>query len=272
MVGTVICTPPRNALFSISIPVTSQLILCVCVHVCVCRYLWVRMQLVKEQIDELSRKQAYRPQASQYGRLFQDLQHYLCSVGQKAAIQELLSHLLKVLQASPQSSKSKSAVQALLKEEAVWQNSQQRFCQKLMEDYSMYPDVVDPVRTGILQLRHGMRLVASQVATSLTPLPDLSKLVSCLLSYPSVSPSLPSYLARADFLCSRACIDVLHRLAELLPHQSPDVILPQSSALLVNGLLYVQCHALSLGEFGPETCSLFRHICQVRVLRLSLHT
>ncbi|XP_037836777.1 midasin isoform X2 [Kryptolebias marmoratus] len=226
------------------------------------RYLWVRIQQVKEQIDALSRKQAYRPHEPQYDQLFQDLQHYLCSIGQMSAIQELLSRLLTVLQDSSQSFKSKSAVQALLKEEAVWQNSQQRFCQKLVENYSLYPDVFNPIRTGILQLQHGMRLVASQLATSLTPVPDLPKLVSCLLAYPSVSPSFPSDLTRADFLCSRACMDVLHRLLELLPQQGPDCIILHSSALLMNSLLYVQCHVLSVGEFGPEAYSLFRHICQ----------
>ncbi|KAM4522940.1 midasin [Odontesthes bonariensis] len=225
------------------------------------RYLWVRMKQVKEQIAELSRKQAYRPDEPQYGRLFQELQHYLCSIGQVSTVEGLLSQLLKALQGSS-SVKSRSAVHALLKEEAVWQNSQQRFCQKLLEDYSLYPDVVNPVRTGILQLRHGMRLVASQVATSLTPVPGLPKLVSCLLAFPSLSPSLPSYLARADFLCSRDCMGVLSSLVKLLPKQDPDHVIPQSSTLLLNALLYVHCHTLSTGEFGQEAYNLFRHICQ----------
>ncbi|XP_035851556.1 midasin isoform X1 [Sander lucioperca] len=229
------------------------------------RYLWIRMQQVKEQIAELSRKQACRPHDAQYGRLFQELQHYLCSVGQASAVEDLLSHLLKALQGSS-SSRSRSAVQGLLKEEAVWQNSQKHICQRLLEDYPLYPDVVGPVRTGILQLRHGMRLVASQVAALLTPVPGLSKLVSCLLAFPSISPSLPSYLARADFLCSRACMDSLRCLGKLLPlQQDPEHVVPQSSTLLLNALLYVQCHTLSTGEFSPETRSLFRQICQALV-------
>lgn len=231
------------------------------------RYLWIRMQQVKEQIGELSRKQAYRPHDPQYGRLFQELQHYLCSIGQASAVEKLLFHLLKALQDS--SSMFRSAVQGLLKEEAVWQNSQQRFCQRLLEDYPLYPDVVGPVRTGILQLRYGMRLVATQVAASLTPVPGLPKLVSCLLAFPSVSPSLPSYLARADFLCSRACMDVLRCLMRLLPQQDPEHVVPQSSTLLLTALLYVQCHALSTGEFSQEAHRLFRHICQVIALILS---
>ncbi|XP_034006274.1 midasin isoform X1 [Trematomus bernacchii] len=228
------------------------------------RYLWIRMQQVKEQIAELSRKQACRPHDPQYGRLFQELQHYLCSIGQTSAVKELLSRLLKALQ-GPSSSKSRSAIQGLLKEEAVWQNSQQRFCQRLQEDYPLYPDVVGPLRTGILQLRHGMRLVASQVAASLTPVPGLPKLVSCLLAFPSLSPSLPSYLARADFLCSRSCMDILRCVGKLLPQQDSEQVVPRSSTLLLNALLYVQCHTLSTGEFSSESRSLFRHICQALV-------
>lgn len=220
------------------------------------------MQQVKEQIAELSRKQAYRPHEPQYGRLFQELQNYLCSIGQASAVEDLLSHLLKALQSS--SNKFRSAVQGLLKEEAVWQISQERFCQRLMEDYPQYPDVVGPVRTGILQLRYGMRLVAAQVAASLSPVPGLPKLVSCLLGFPSVSPSLPSYLARADFLCSRDCMDVLHCLVRLLPQQDYDHVVPRSTTLLLTALLHMQCHVLSSGEFNQEAQSLFRHICQVR--------
>uniref|UniRef100_M4AJ01 Midasin n=1 Tax=Xiphophorus maculatus TaxID=8083 RepID=M4AJ01_XIPMA len=227
-------------------------------------YLWIRMQQVKEQIAELSRKQAFRPQQAQYGRLYRELQHYLSSVGHMSAVEELLSRLLKALQ-DPSYFRSGSAVRALLREEAGWQNSQQRFCQKLLDDYPMFPDLVGPVRTGLLQLRHGMRLVASQLATSLTHVPGLSKLVSCLVSFPSVSPGLPSDLDRAQFLCSRTCIDVVHSLEKLLPQQEAGSGAPQPSALLLNALLYVRCHSLSTGELSEEACSLFRHICQAVV-------
>lgn len=225
------------------------------------------MQQVKEQIAELSRKQACRPHEPQYGQLYQELQHYLCSIGQTSAIQDLLSQLLNTLEGSS-ASKSKSAVQAVLKEEAVWQNSQQRFCQRLLEDYPLYPDVVGPVRTGILQLRYGMRLVASQVAALLNPVPGLPRLVSCLLAFPFLSPSLPSYLVRADFLCSRVCMETLRSLVKLLPQQDTACVMPQSCTLLLSALLYVQCHTLSTGEFSHEARSIFRHICQVRILRL----
>ncbi|KAM9551495.1 midasin-like isoform 2-T2 [Salvelinus alpinus] len=227
------------------------------------RYLWIRMQQVKEQIAELSRKQACRPNEPQYGKLFQELQHYLCSIGQPATVEDLLSHLLKALQGS--GPKFRSGTQGLLKEEAVWQASQHRFAQRLVEEYPLYPDVVGPLRTAILQLRHGMRLVASQVDSSLTPIPGLPKLVSCLLAFPSISPSLPSYLARADYLCSRGCMDVLRGLGKLLPQPDPDHVVPEPGTLLLNALLYLQCHALSTGQLSQDTLKLFRHICQALV-------
>ncbi|KAM9782721.1 LOW QUALITY PROTEIN: midasin [Neosynchiropus ocellatus] len=228
------------------------------------RYLWIRVQQVKEQISELSRKQACRPSSPQYERLYQELQHYLSTIGQASAVEGLLSSLLKALQGST-SSKARSSIQGLLKEESVWQNSQLRFCQRLLEDFPMYPDVVGPIHCGIRQLRHGMRLVASQVAASLTPVPGLSKLLSCLLSFPSITPSLQCHLVQADYLCSRECIEVLLRLTKLLPEPDLQQVVPQTSTLLLNAMLYVQCHALTTGEFNGQAQELFRHICQALV-------
>lgn len=224
------------------------------------------MQQVKAQIAELSRKQAFRPQEPNYGRLFQDLQHYLCSIGQASAVQDLLSHLQSALQSS--SSLSRSAIQSLLKEETMWQNSQQCFYQRLKKDYLLYPDVVGPVQTGIIQLRYGMKLVASQITSSLYHVPELSKLVSCLLSFPSLSPSMQSYLSHADFLCSKECQGTLRSLGQLLSQKDLIHVDVPPSTLLLNALLFVQCHALSTGQFSDDTQNIFRHICQVRATEL----
>lgn len=222
------------------------------------------MQQLKEQTAELSRKQACRPNEQHYGQLFQELQHYLSSIGQKSSIDHLLSNLLNALHSSsPYSSKSRSMVQGLLKEVTVWQKSQQHFCQKLVNDYPLYPDVVAPIQTGILQLQYGMSLVASQLATSLTPVPGLLKLISCLMAFPTLSHSFPSNLARADFLFSQTCTDILHCLVKLLPQQDCGHSVPQASLLHLNALLYVKCHALCTAELNQETFSLFTHICQV---------
>ncbi|XP_077408316.1 midasin isoform X2 [Vanacampus margaritifer] len=227
------------------------------------RYLWIRMQQVKAHIAELSRKQAFRPQEPNYGMLFKDIQHYLCSISQASAVQDLLSRLQSALHNS--SSLSRSTIQSLLKEETVWQNSQQCFCQRLQDDYPLYPDVVVPVQTGILQLRYGMKLVASQITASLYHVPELAKLVSCLLSFPSMSPSMQSYLAQADFLCSKESLGILHSLRQLLSQQDLIQVDLPSSTLLLNALLFVQCHTLSTGQFSDETRNIFWHICQALV-------
>uniref|UniRef100_A0A8C1Z8S6 Midasin n=1 Tax=Cyprinus carpio TaxID=7962 RepID=A0A8C1Z8S6_CYPCA len=218
------------------------------------RYLWVRMQQVKEQICELSRKQACRPPDPQYGRLYQELQHYLCSIGQPAAVGDLLSHLLKALQAP----KSRLGIQGLLKEEAVWQASQHRFAQRLVEEYPLYPDVVVPLRAAILQVQHGMRLLASQVSSSVTAQPGLSRLVSTMLAFPS--PAASSDLACADYLCSRECLHMLNGLGKQLPATEVSRLIPDHAVLLLNALLYIQSHTLSAGHLSAETRNLFRHV------------
>uniref|UniRef100_A0A9J8BXI4 Midasin n=1 Tax=Cyprinus carpio carpio TaxID=630221 RepID=A0A9J8BXI4_CYPCA len=223
------------------------------------RYLWVRMQQVKEQISELSRKQACRPPDPQYGRLYQELQHYLCSIGQPAAVGDLLSHLLKALQAP----KSRLGIQGLLKEEAVWQASQHRFAQRLVEEYPLYPDVVVPLRAAILQVQHGMRLLASQVSSSVTAQPGLSRLVSTMLAFPS--PAASSDLACADYLCSRECLHMLNGLGKQLPATEVSRLIPDHAVLLLNALLYIKSHTLSAGHLSAETRKLFRHVCQAIV-------
>ncbi|XP_003200751.2 midasin [Danio rerio] len=225
------------------------------------RYLWIRMQQVKEQICELSRKQAYRPPEPQYGRLYQELQHYLCSIGQPAAVGDLLSHLLKALQAP--GPKSKLGVQGLLKEEAVWQASQHRFSQRLLEEFPLYPDVVVPLRAAILQVQHGMRLLASQVSFSTTAQPGLVHLVSTMLTFPC--PVASSDLACADYLCSRECLRTLKTLGKQLPATEVSRVIPDHAVLLLNALLYIQSHTLSAGQLSAEAQKLFRHVCQAIV-------
>ncbi|XP_066547692.1 midasin isoform X2 [Amia ocellicauda] len=227
------------------------------------RFLWSRMQQLREQISELSRKQACRPKEPLYERLFQEVQHYIGSIAQPSRVQGLLSRLLQALQGP--GSKSRAGAQSLLNEEAAWQASQHHFAKRLAEDYPLYPDVVGPLRAAIQQLQHGMRLVASELSVSLASVPGLPKLVSCLLAFPSLSPSLPSYLARADYLCSRPSLDVLRGLGRLLPQKDPKKIVPEPSILLMNALLYLQCHTLSEGQLEGEALSLFRHICQAIV-------
>ncbi|XP_051781409.1 midasin isoform X2 [Erpetoichthys calabaricus] len=222
------------------------------------RFLCSRMKFLRSRIAELSRKQAYRPNDQQYENLYKDMHHFTTSIAQVSWVQDLLSRLLKMLE-----TKTKVEIQNLLNEEATWQLSLHHFINRLTEKYPLYPDIVSPVRASVLQIQHGMRLVASEVSATLFHVPHLSEFMSCLLAFPSLSPGFPSYLARAEHLCSKVASEVLKNTGKLL---SKDVaVSPDQVQLLLNALHFLLCHVLSLGYLDLDTLNLFRHICQAVV-------
>lgn len=161
----------------------------------------------------------------------------------------------------------------VLKEEATWQQSHHQFRKHLAEEYAAFPDVVVPLQAAILQLQHGVRLVASEVHrmmfSSFVPPAKLSTLVASLLSFPSVGSTFPTYLSQADALCSVNSLDVLHGLKRLSSKYSAEdadreqrMCLTQEQ-LLVNALLYLHCHVLSQRELDHKSLKLLRHLCQV---------
>ncbi|XP_064411298.1 midasin [Latimeria chalumnae] len=239
------------------------------------RLLQQRIHQLQDQIADLSKKQAFRPNMSQYDRLYQDIQHYIASIAQASKVQDLLARLMQVLHGK--GPKSRHGIQSLLNEEAAWQQSHHQFRKRLVEEYLLYPDITGPLQAAILQMQHGMRLVASEVHANLnSPLVQQSKLgslVACLLAFPSISSAFPSYFVHADALCSQSSLDVLRGLEKLLlKYSSGDGsevkdqrLLPTQEELLINALLYLQCHALSKGELDQESLLLFRHICQAVV-------
>ncbi|XP_072355863.1 midasin [Scyliorhinus torazame] len=239
------------------------------------RFLQQRISHLKEKIAVLSRKQAHRPHVPQYDCLYQDIHHYVNSIAQKSKVKSLLSHLLLLLQAKRP--KPRQSVQVILDEEAAWQQSQHQFRRRIADEYCQYPDVIEPLLAAILQMQHGMRLLASEVHLSLNnklvKQADLTRLVTCLLAFPSISFSFPTYLAQADELCSKTSIETLKGLNQFLCKTSSDEksrakeqpLLPMQEQLLVNALLYLRCHVLSLGELDQASLQLFRHICQAMV-------
>ncbi|XP_048386295.2 midasin [Stegostoma tigrinum] len=239
------------------------------------RFLQQRISLLKEQIAALSRKQAHRPSVPQYDYLFQDIHHYVNTIAQKSKVKSLLSRLLQLLQAKRP--KPCQSVQLVLNEEAAWQQSHHQFRRRIAEEYCQYPDIVEPLLAAILQMQHGMRLLASEVHMSLNnklvKQAGLTRLVTCLLAFPSISFSFPTYLAQADELCSKASLETLKGLNQLLCKSSSDEkslakeqrLLPTQEQLLMNALLYLHCHILSLGELDQASLQLFRHICQAMV-------
>ncbi|NXI53175.1 MDN1 protein, partial [Chloroceryle aenea] len=233
------------------------------------RLLHERMQRLKEQISSLSRKKAFRPPAPPYDCLYQESHQYINSIAQISSVQDLLARLLQFLRG--QRPKSLQAIQNLLNEEASWQQSHHQFRKHLTEEYAVFPDAIIPLQAAILQLQHGMRLVASEVYAALKSFvrpADLANLLTSLLAFPSLGHSFPTYLARAEILCSVNSVEVLHGLKKFsLKHSEGESLgaeqpCPTLEQLLVNALLHLRCHVLARGEMDPKSLQLFRHLCQ----------
>uniref|UniRef100_A0A669QKR3 Midasin n=1 Tax=Phasianus colchicus TaxID=9054 RepID=A0A669QKR3_PHACC len=233
------------------------------------RLLQERMQRLNEQISSLSRKKAFRPPAPLYNGLYQEAHQYINSIAKVSSVQDLLARLLQFL--GGQRPKSLQAIKNLLSEEASWQQSHHHFRKHLADEYAVFPDTIIPMQAAILQLQHGMRLVASEVYAVLNSCvcpADLTNLLTSLLLFPSVGRSFPTYFTRAEILCSVNSVEVLHGLKKFsLKHSEGESEGVQKSCptleqLLVNALLHLQCHVLSKGEMDQKSLQLFRHLCQ----------
>ncbi|KAG8582222.1 hypothetical protein GDO81_007964 [Engystomops pustulosus] len=237
------------------------------------RALLQRIQKLKAVIYNLSKKQAYRPASPTYNTLYQDVHNYLNSIGKMSSIQDFATRLLKAL--SGKGTKSRQGILNLLSEEVTWQRSQQQFRKRLSEEYSLYPDVVTPLQAAVLQIQHGIRVIASELYvtmnSSLISPSKISNLISSLLAFPSTSEAFPTYFSHADSLCSVSSLDILKSLKKLSQKYPCKDRTPQGKDLsscltkehlLVNGLLYLSTHVLSKGEMDQKSLELFRHICQ----------
>ncbi|KAJ1151695.1 hypothetical protein NDU88_004475 [Pleurodeles waltl] len=236
------------------------------------RILEQRMQRLREHITHLSKKQAYRPEKPSYVNLYQEIQNYVESIAQVSHVQDLAYRLTQMLHGN--GPKSRQSIQNLLNEEATWQQSHHKFRKKLAEDYALYPDAAVPLQAAILQMQHGMRLMAAEVYTvlnsSLVTPAKLTDLITSLIAFPSVSPSFPSYLSHADVLCSVKSLDSLRGIKQLsLKYSTANIsevndprACPTKEQLLVNALLYLRSHVLCVGEMDQKSLKLFRHICQ----------
>ncbi|XP_018427598.1 PREDICTED: midasin [Nanorana parkeri] len=232
-----------------------------------------RIQKLKAVINNLSKKQAYRPSCPSYDTLYQDVHNYLNSIGKMSSIQDFASRLQKIL--SGKGTKSRQSLNNLLSEEAAWQRSQHQFRKRLAEDYSFYPDMVTPLQAAILQVQHGIRIMASEIFTTMNSTlispPKITILLTCLLGFPSVCDTFPTHFSRADSLCSVSSLDILKSLKKLSQkYPSKDQSTQGNDLstcltkeqLLVNGLLYLLSHVLCQGEMDEESLNLFRHINQ----------
>ncbi|XP_019064368.1 midasin isoform X2 [Fukomys damarensis] len=235
------------------------------------RLLHQRIEQLENSVCRLLKKQAFRPQLPAYESLVQEIYHYVTSIAKADSVQDLLTRLLQALMDGMQSAQ---VAQSLLKEEASWQQSHHQFRKRLGEEYALYPDIVTPLQASILQLQHGMRLVASEVHTSLHSTvictDRLGFLATALLAFPSVGPTFPTYYAHADALCLVKSEEVLRGLGKLIikcfggkePEAKGQQPCPTREQLLMNALLYLHSHVLCKGELDQRTLLLFRHVCQ----------
>nr|XP_048276589.1 midasin isoform X1 [Myodes glareolus] len=237
------------------------------------RLLPQRISQLENVVHSLSQKQAFRPHQPSYESLVQEIHHYVTSIAEVTAVQDLLMRLLQALHADR--SRSAQALQNLLREEASWQQSHHQFRKRLVEEYALYPDIVSPLQASVLQLQHGMRLVASEVHASLHSsvicAENLGALAMAVLAFPSVGPSFPTYHAHADALCSVNSVEALQGLGKLMVKgsggkeregESQQQPYPTREQLLMNALLYLRSHVLYKGELDQRALLLFRHLCQ----------
>ncbi|KAG8524470.1 Midasin, partial [Galemys pyrenaicus] len=233
------------------------------------RLLSQRIDQLENLINNLAKKQAFRPQLPTFESLVQEIHHYVTSIAKTPAVQDLLTRLLQALHVD--GPRSAQVAQNLLKEEASWQQSHHQFRKRLAEEYALYPDSVAPLQASILQLQHGMRLIASEVHASLHSSmvcsDRLGTLATSLLAFPSVSPTFPTYYAHADILCSVKSEEVVRGLGKLIlkrsggkePEGKGQTPCPTREQLLMNALLYLRSHVLSKGEMDQKALQLFRH-------------
>ncbi|CAH6790218.1 midasin [Phodopus roborovskii] len=236
------------------------------------RLLPQRISQLENVVHSLSKKQAFRPHLPSYESLVQEIHHYVTSIAKVTAVQDLLMRLLQALHTD--GARSAQVLQNLLKEEASWQQSHHQFRKRLVEEYALYPDTVTPLQASILQLQHGMRLVASEVHASLHSnvicSENLGALAVAVLAFPSVGPSFPTYHSHADALCSVNSVEALQGLGKLMVKRSggkeregnSQQPYPTREQLLMNALLYLRSHVLYKGELDQRALLLFRHLCQ----------
>ncbi|KAJ1058574.1 hypothetical protein K5549_008694 [Capra hircus] len=219
------------------------------------RLLRQRIDQLENLICSLSKKQACRPPMPTYEALVQEIHHYVSSIAQATAVQDLLTRLLQALHSD--GPRAAQVAQNLLKEEASWQQSHHQFRRRLAEEFALYPDATAPLQASILQ-------------GGLAGSDRLGSLATSLLAFPSVGPAFPTYYAHADALCSVKSEEVLRGLSKLMLKRSGGRELEEKGQspcasreqLLLNALLYLRSHVLCKGELDQRALQLFRHACQ----------
>ncbi|XP_078699924.1 midasin-like [Branchiostoma floridae x Branchiostoma belcheri] len=235
------------------------------------RFLVSRLESLKEQEKELVTRVAARPSPSQFDAILRDVRHYQTSVGSQDTVLALLTGLANCGEGRLRKGQH-NKLRSLLSQEQAWQTSQQQFLRHMQRDYPMYADLLTPFLSGIAQMVHGMRLVASAVYISLqrsslnlTLSPGLKlqtpeDLIRCLGKFPHVSPEFPSLLDLARALCSPEATTLAKNVMKLQTTEGTQHSDRTVESLLQPALLHVRNHSLQTGQLTSPTLQLLRHV------------
>ncbi|XP_072178223.1 midasin-like [Diadema setosum] len=228
-----------------------------------------RLKLLEEMEAELSQKDAFRPRPPLFENLLRDTQLYLSSSGSSDSIGGLLHKLSHAFQ------EPADDVSMAMKEERIWQSSQEHFVARLQRDYPAYRDLWFGFAAGVMGARYGMRLMAHSVdckqqrkfMDALPPcgsppakMNTLEELLVALVGFPStLSSDFQSSHSLAEALTTQGVHSLLQGLWTGHAVQ-PSVQEQLKHSILKISLHHTANHARICGRLDPTTLDLLQGI------------
>ncbi|XP_076077814.1 midasin-like isoform X3 [Mytilus galloprovincialis] len=205
--------------------------------------------ILQQKIQALQHQQAYRPKPSQFRSVVSLITNFKTSIGSVNHVTNLLKKLMQTTVAKTTKT---------LNEEEAWQKSVTSFIQNMDENFPHYRDITIPFLVALYQIKHGMRLVATDTKQSNyhkdltgrlhTQNEDLLSTVMLQLSeVPSVSLNSPDFLYLAQNINSTDTQKVIGSLV-------PDSTTANSllSSLRSSGLDLVNSDSFIRKELTPR--------------------
>ncbi|KAK3603576.1 hypothetical protein CHS0354_028005 [Potamilus streckersoni] len=231
-------------------------------------HIYRRRKELLTHIEMLSTQLAFRPQPSQYSLLTSEVSHYLASVGSPSHVTSLMAKLQHICSGVTELG------QEILQEVELWEKTQEKFKERLKQDYPLYIDIVEPIITAISQVLHGMRLLRAKARQTI----HLLQLTTAVPSWCKTSKDLSMGLERHLTMLCRfpTTCDDWHTCGQLASTLCADHSLQQTRAvvqvfgeteevnrneqyiffrLLQSSLLHVRNEALLRGEVTEDLLS-----------------
>ncbi|XP_071480621.1 midasin-like [Diadema antillarum] len=228
-----------------------------------------RLKLLEEMEAELSQKDAFRPRPPMFENLLRDTQLYLSSSGSSDSVGGLLHKLSRAFH------EPADDVSMTMKEERIWQSSQEHFVARLQRDYPAYRDLWFGFAAGVTAARYGMRLMAHSVdcnqqrkfMDALLPcgsppakMNTLEELLVALVGFPS---TLSLDFQSSHSLAKALTTQGVHSLLQCLwmGHAvQPSVQEQLKHSILKISLHHTSNHARIRGHLDPTTLDLLQGI------------